>query len=206
MYLTEESDVVRFNDLVFKQLESFPWFYENIKDQLSVNEFIIQRYWASRLQASIENKKINILNSGIGYYSVGFACDQNVERVVLYDMCPVTKGISEAINKSYKEFGFEHQQLNTTFDDMYDADIWINTSCEHSYPMKDIIPKDTLCVMSGNDLTKRGHINLIHSQEQLIEQTGINNVMHVDTIVLSYHDDLGKRDYNQHIVIGTNYA
>ena len=33
MYLTEESDVVRFNDLVFKQLESFPWFYENIKDQ-----------------------------------------------------------------------------------------------------------------------------------------------------------------------------
>ena len=66
-------------------LEVFADDYENIKDQLSVNEFIIQRYWATRLQASIENKKINILNSGIGYYSVGFACDQNVEIQDLND-------------------------------------------------------------------------------------------------------------------------
>jgi hypothetical protein len=205
MYLTEENDVVRL-EFLFKQLESQLWFYENIKDQLSVNEFKIQRYWASRLQTFIENKKINILNSGIGYYSVGFACDQGVKRIALYDMCPVTKGISEAINKSYKELGFEHQQLNTTFDDMLSADIWINTSCEHSYPMKDIIPKNKLCVMSGNDLTKRGHINLIHSQEELMEQTGINNIMYADTMVLSYNDDLGERDYNQHIVIGTNYG
>ena len=70
MYLTEENDVVRL-EFLFKQLESQLWFYENIKDQLSVNEFKIQRYWASRLQTFIENKKINILNSGIGYYSVG---------------------------------------------------------------------------------------------------------------------------------------
>ena len=203
MYLTEEDDVIRL-ELLFEQLKLQPWFIENIKDQISLNEFKIQRYWASKI--NLENKLVNVLNSGIGYYSVGFAFDKGVRGITLYDMCPVTKGISETINRIYGGMGFRHQQLNTTFDDMYDADIWINTSCEHSYQMKDIMPKDTLCVMSGNDLTKRGHINLIHSQEELIEQTGINNIMHADTIVLSYDDDLGKRDYNQHIVIGTNYA
>lgn len=202
MYITEKFDVIRL-ELLFNQLSSKPWFIENINDQLSVNEFMIQRYWASKL--NLEDKSVNILNSGIGYYAVGFAFDKDVKKLALYDMCPVTKSISEAVNEFYKDIGFEHQQLNTTFNEMPYADIWINTSCEHSYPMKNIIPKNTLCVMSGNDLTKRGHINLIHSQEELIEQTGINNIMYADTMVLSYKDELGERDYNQHIIIGTNY-
>ena len=82
------------------------------------------------------------------------------------------------------------------------ADIWINTSCEHSYYMKDIIPTGKLCVLSGNDCSKRGHINLINSVDQLINQTGLSSILFTDTMQFNFEDDMGKQEYNQYFAIG----
>ena len=139
-----------------------------------------------------------------GFFSVPLAYEKGAKKISLYDLDPTTRDISNWINGVYKP-EFNHHIVNTTFDyDMMDqsADVWINTSCEHSYPMKDILPSGKLCVMSGNGLTKRGHINLINSIEELKEQCELSLVIDEDEIVFQYEDELGKRDYSQYMIIG----
>ena len=83
-----------------------------------------------------------------------------------------------------------------------DADVWINTSCEHTYPVNDIIPKGATCVLSGNNLKKRGHINIINSLMQLKVQAQLSKIQEEKTLVLDYEDELGKRQYEQYMIIG----
>ena len=62
--------------------------------------------------------------------------------------------------------------------------------------------KGKICVMSGNDLTKRGHINLIKSLDELKEQCDLSEIINEDVMEFEYEDDLGKRTYNQFFIIG----
>ena len=73
---------------------------------------------------------------------------------------------------------------------------------EHSYPMKDIIPNNVEVVLSGNDLTKRGHINKINSISELADQAGVTEIIFEDEIVFDYHDELGPRHYKQFLIYG----
>jgi hypothetical protein len=62
--------------------------------------------------------------------------------------------------------------------------------------------KNKLCVMSGNNLTKRGHINLINSIEELKEQCQLSKIINEDVMEFEYEDELGKRTYQQFFIIG----
>ena len=94
--------------------------------------------------------------------------------------------------------------MDVTFDnDMFHpADVYINTSCEHSFPMKEVIPNNSYVVLSGNNLTKRGHINKVESTRDLIKQSGITEVHFKHEQVFDFEDDLGFRNYKQFFVIG----
>jgi hypothetical protein len=202
MFLTEYTDIDRYEKLIVNTHYSRPWLFNNFRDQISLTEFKIQHKWAEKID--LINKSVNILNSGFGFFSVPLAYEKGAKKISLYDLDPTTRDISGWINGIYKP-EFNHHIVNTTFDyDMMDqsADVWINTSCEHSYPMKDILPSGALCVMSGNALTKRGHINLINSIEELKEQCELSLVIDEDEIVFQYEDELGKRDYTQYMIIG----
>ena len=76
--------------------------------------------------------------------------------------------------------------------------MWINTSCEHCYPMGDMIPKNKLSVMSGNNLNKPGHINLISSLDELKQQCNFSKI--IDEDVMTFEEDEEK--YFQYFVIG----
>lgn len=201
MFLIEENDIDRLNKLAIFSHYTKPWFFENFKEQIALSEFKINKYWSERID--LIEKSVNILNSGFGYYSVPLCYEKGASNISLYDMDPTTKDVSWRINKPY-EPEFNHNLLNTTFDydKIKEADIWINTSCEHSYPMKDILPNGKLCVMSGNNLTKRGHINLINSLEELKNQCELSSVTDEDEMIFEYEDELGKRNYSQYIIIG----
>ena len=222
MYDISELDVDRFHKLLrdSKNLEHWDDYFENLHEQMSISEYKIQKWWASKID--LIGKKVNILNSGVGFYSVPFCFEKGAVLVKTYDMCPITRSLAWRINQSYHtewdenkqdQINYYHRQLDIVFDKIkhFDdnkapdedyADVYINTSCEHSYYMRDIIPDGTIAVLSGNNLTKRGHINRIQSVKQLIDQGGITKVMFRGEILLDHTDELGYRNYSQFFVIG----
>lgn len=213
MYQLDCDDIDRMNCLRGIVKHHYPWFDDIIEEQKTVAEFKIQKYWADKID--LIDKDINILNSGVGFYSVPFCYQMGANSVYLYDMDPTTEEISWQINSRYQDRHFIHNRKNITFE--YEmirgcgktintsADVFINTSCEHSFPMAnllDTIAEDKTCVMSGNNLTKRGHINLINSIDQLKEQCQLSRIFYEDEMQFDYEDDLGKRTYQQFFIIG----
>lgn len=202
MYDIDKIDVERYSKLGVSVQYSFPWFFENIRHQTSVVEYTIQKWWATRID--LIDKKVNILSSGVGFFSVPFAYEKGAKQIVSYDMDPTTHDLAWILNKYYTPV-FAHKQNNIIFDnDELDksADVWINTSCEHSYPMKKVIPSNKICVLSGNNCTKRGHINLIDSVDELIEQNGLKDILFTDEMEFEFEDDRGKQNYTQFFVTG----
>jgi hypothetical protein len=207
MYQVEEADVNRFTTLLRKQRYKFHWedYWQNLYDQMGVTEYTIQKWWASKID--LIGKEVSILNSGVGFYSVPICFEKGARHVKTYDMCPITSEMAWEANEEYKP-NYEHKMADVVFDswrfskDDHVSDVFINTSCEHCYPMKDIIPDGVEVVLSGNSLTKRGHINKIKSVEHLVEQSGITEVKFHDEITFTYSDELGIRDYKQFIVYG----
>ena len=49
---------------------------------------------------------------------------------------------------------------------------------------------------------KRGHINLINSLMQLKVQANLSKIESQEVMVFDYEDELGKREYEQFIIIG----
>ena len=205
MYMIEPEDIERFTKLSDTVQWHKPWLYGNVKEQTDKIEYIIQKYWANKV--NMINKSVAIFNSGFGFYSVPFCSEKGAQYIRLYDMDPTTKEISWYLNERYKP-NFDHKLLNITFDyeEVFDdAHIYINTSCEHSYPMGELLKekaKGKLCVMSGNNLTKRGHINLIDSIDMLKEQCQLSKIYNEDVMEFDYEDELGKRKYKQFFIIG----
>ena len=70
MYQIEKSDVDRFTVLLRETRELSDWdnYYDNLFEQMSKTEFIIQHWWADKID--LIGKDVNILNSGVGFYSV----------------------------------------------------------------------------------------------------------------------------------------
>lgn len=186
------------HDLLLWESE-YPWFRDNIRDQISDEELQIQKWWSNKIDVS--NKEVNILNAGMAAYSLAFCIENGAAHTRLIDMDPITKEISNLVNNPGP---WSHLMMDVTFDYEHipEADIYINTSCEHSFSMKNVIPKNKLCVLSGCNLTKRGHINLIQSCNDLIEQAGISNVTDTHEMIFERKDDLGIREYSQYFVIG----
>jgi|TARA_Y100000015_G_scaffold43198_1_gene52957 hypothetical protein len=204
MYQLEDLDVNRFVHLLRKQRYKSHWedYWQNLYDQMQPTEFKIQKWWGSKVD--LIGKSVSILNSGVGFYSVPMCFEKGASRVTTYDMCPITSEIAWEANSVYNNYN--HKVLDVVFDNHVFTEnrdrVYINTSCEHSYPMKDIIPNNVEVVLSGNDLTKRGHINKINSISELADQAGVTEIIFEDEIVFDYHDELGPRHYKQFLIYG----
>lgn len=207
MYNLDKQDFERMSVLHALIKHHHPWMDDFIEEQKTPVEYEIQKYWASRVD--LIDKHVAILNSGIGYYSVPFAFQRGAKTVHTYDMDPTTAELCWTINGSYWESaGYSHHQRNITFDHElinHKFDIYVNTSCEHSYPIGELLEaraKNRMCVLSANNLSKRGHINLIRSIDEFKEQAQLSKVINEDYINFIYEDDLGEREYTQFFLIG----
>ena len=215
MYDLDNFDIERISRLDLSVKYDYPWFDEVIAEQKSIEEFKIQKWWVSKLD--LIDRHVNILNSGIGYYSVPFVFQRGAKSIHTFDLCPTTDELAWKINNSFRtdEYrqgnwpdAYTHHRRNITFEPSSirkEADVFVNTSCEHSYPMGELLEwqaKGKMCVMSGNNLTKRGHINLINSLDQLKEQCGLSHIINEDVMEFNYEDDMGSRTYQQFSIIG----
>ena len=198
MYLIENTDVLRYQEALDMTRHHYPYMLDQVVEQIGIVEFKIQKWWASKID--LINKSVNIFNSGFGMYSVPLANEKGASWIRTYDKCPIMTYIITAANEVIGKADIIHKRVDFIFNPEHikDADVWINTSCEHTYPMGDIIPKGKLCVMSGNNLRKPGHINRVTSLQELNDQCKLSTIIKEDVMIFE-HDN---RKYNQYFLIG----
>jgi hypothetical protein len=167
-------EVVKAQDKLLQALARFPWFADHAMEQLHPDEYELQSWWTDELDLS--GLRVNILNSGFGVYAVPLAFAAGAESVHLYDMDPLAKKIAYELHGHNPNF--THAIADIVFDPIVlgDADVWVNTSCEHNYGTMGIIRLPATMVLAGNDIVKRGHINPIESCDDLAEQYGMTHI------------------------------
>jgi hypothetical protein len=177
-------------------LELYPWYSENIGEQMSYSEYDMIEQAIEHVD--VKDKIVNVLNSGIGFYSVSMLLEAGAKFVRLIDMDPGTKDLAYIL---HHEENWEFYVKNIAFDwqCIPSADVWINLSCEHNYPEPKMFNEGKhLVLLSGNSLTKRGHINKINSCDELAEQYNIIDI--IDSYETVYEDD--GIPYTQYTIIG----
>lgn len=198
MYLIDETDILRYTEALDMTRHHYPYMLDDVVEQMGIVEFKIQKWWASKID--LIGKSVNIFSSGYGMYSVPLAHEKGASWIRTYDKCPIMTYIITAANEIITNADIIHKRVDFIFNpqEIKDADVWINTSCEHTYPMGDIIPKDKLCVMSGNNLKKPGHINQIESLDQLKNQCNLRTILNEDVMLF----ERDNKRYHQYFIIG----
>jgi hypothetical protein len=108
-------------------------------------------------------------------------------------MDPDTKGVSYKFNKRYKESSqYTIDIKNVMFCGMKKkADVVINTSCEHMYPMSkfreinSFDDKGRIYVLQSTDADQyEDHINCVQHEDDLADQSNLLNVLYSGSKVL----------------------
>ena len=113
-------------------------------------------------------------------------------RLIDFDQktCDIAQGIFPHIQVECLDINFDLEKLS--------SDIIINTSCEHMLPMNEF-DLNGLCVFQSNNFTQEtSHINCVESVDELVEQSGITNVIYKGETQFHKWD----QDHKRYMVIG----
>lgn len=178
-----------FDHLFYGSYSQWDGWRENVLDQISKQEAILfEHIFDDQQSLRFRDKTIAILGGGFGFFSVPLFIDAGATHVDLYDMCPLTEELSWHLNGHYQNF--THHQLDVVFNKKYisEHDVYVNTSVEHMYHMRDIVPQGKYQVMACDTVKKRGHINRCDYQ-QLIASTAMSRIHHVHYKMPSTNED-----------------
>jgi len=138
------------------------------------------------------NKKYNIVIHG-GWNgvlaSMLFNSHLDIGQIISVDIDPAVEETAKTINKNQEMQGRFIARTADMCTDKYNADIVINTSCEHLDNVKlkqwfDNIPQGTMYVMQSNNYSElEEHINCVNSTGELAESVGAKDY-DVEEIVL----------------------
>lgn len=184
-------DAIRNSKDRYRTLESFwkgqvhskVWLIEKLKEHANTetNEIVIHGGWNGVLSSLLFNSEID------------------VEKITSIDIDPECQEIAYTINKRQEI----HGKFTALTEDMckhkYQADIVINTSCEHITDRQinqwfDNIPDNALIVMQSNnyfDLDE--HINCVNSANELAEKVNFSSYN-------TYEKEMPK--YTRYMIIG----
>lgn len=150
------------------QLVSKRWLVDEIPENIKIKNVVILGGWFSPFLPEMLLKKFPNINV--------------IENV---DMDPECSNITYSLNKRHKNIYF-YNVRDVVFDRCSKfSDLIINTSCEHMYPMKNFISdnweyvNNSLFVFqSNNERRHKEHINCVDSEEELIIQSGLTNIIY----------------------------
>jgi hypothetical protein len=178
-------DAVRNSDDRYRTLESFwkgqikskIWLIEKLKEYAnnSPNKIIIHGGWNGVLASLLFNSDIPI------------------EHIKSLDIDPTCEQIASTVNKRQEIEGRFLAITDNMITYNYDADIVINTSCEHIsqedyFKWLNLVPNNTLIVIQSNNYYDlKEHINCSDSIEMFNEKSCLN-VMFADTLKLQKYD------------------
>jgi len=157
------------------------------ENQMRAKSWLVERLSLSPA-AGKKNKSIYVLGAWYGTLIVPLLRHyfKDIKEIVLVDYDRDTLNIATMMFS-----GIKTKCMDVSFDlEELEADIIINTSCEHMWHMKDISFKG-LCAFQSNDfLQETAHVNCVQSLEEFKEQTGITNVHYQGEIPFDdYHDN-----------------
>ena len=173
------------------------------QSQLESKLWIIQEL----IKLEIEPKRVAILAGWYAQYIVPLLYDnfESLQFAENYEIDQDVKRLSYKFNKRLKEDKkYEITIRNVMFDRIHgswqhgsgghqlDVDIIINCACEHMYPMwkfkelnKPVLRNPMYILQSSDDDQYSDHINCVNSEEELIDQARIKDVMYSGAKLLS---------------------
>lgn len=177
-------------------VDKYPYRVKDFAQSISENQFVAKTWLIEQLMmhkvADKKDKKIWIIGSWYGTILVPLLYKNLISiseiNLVDYD--------NESLFVAMHLFGtsIKTHCLDANFDlPDIEADIIINTSCEHMYPMKDYNFKG-LCVFQSNNFDKESaHINCVNNLQEFKDQAGLNKIDYEGEIKFHRHDDNYKR-------------
>ena len=178
-------------------LYNYPHRAEDFAKSYSRNQFIAKTWMIEVLKvyADIDRStKCWVMGSWYGTLTVPLITTYFYPKnqIHLVDFDEEALEIAEKLHGKYT-VGVHHIDVNWDMERLskVKADIWINTSCEHMYPMwkwRELnapIQKNPLLVLqSSNDDIHEDHINCVQSEEELIDQARIKHVIYSGARIL----------------------
>ena len=181
---------------------SEPYVFKRVMDSMNQSQ-LESKLWIIQelIKLDIKPKRVAMLAGWFAQYTVPLLYDnfESIVRIENFEIDRDVKKISYKFNKRYKEEGYTIKIKNVMFDKIQpkgngqeDMDTIINCSCEHMYPMwkfrelNKTIQKNPLYILqSSNDEQHEDHINCVNSEEELIDQARIKDVMYSGSKILS---------------------
>lgn len=185
-------DAIRNSEDRYRTLESF-W-----KGQVNSKIWLIENL--SKFVMTNTNNRIVIHGGWNGVLaSLLFNSDIGIKHITSLDIDPTCEQIAYTVNKRQEIEG----RFNAVTADMseyeYDADIVINTSCEHithSAYLRwlDLVPKSALVVIQSNNYSElEEHINCATNLNDFIKQSKLN---------VLFSAELKLPKYDRYMIIG----
>ena len=176
---------------------SEPYVFKRVMDSMNQSQ-LESKLWIIQelIKLEIKPKRVAILAGWYAQYIVPLLYDnfESLEFVENYEIDQDVKRLSYKFNKRLKE-DKKYRTLitNVMFDRIQSGmDTIINCACEHMYPMwkfrelNETFQKNPLYILqSSNDEQHEDHINCVNSEEELIDQARIKDVIYSGSKILS---------------------
>ena len=184
---------------------SEPYLLKRVLDSMNQSQ-LESKLWIIQelIKLEIKPKRVAILAGWYAQYIVPLLYDnfESLQFVENYEIDQDVKRLSYKFNKRLKEDKkYRITIRNVMFDKIQEGwhpvhklgmDTIINCACEHMYPMwkfrelNKTIQKNPLYILqSSNDEQHEDHINCVNSEEELIDQARIKDVMYSGSKILS---------------------
>ena len=184
---------------------SEPYLFKRVMDSMNQSQ-LESKLWIIQelIKLEIKPKRVAILAGWYAQYIVPLLYDnfESLEFVENYEIDQDVKRLSYKFNKRLKEDKkYRITIRNVMFDKIQEGwhpvhklgmDTIINCACEHMYPMwkfrelNKTIQKNPLYILqSSNDEQHEDHINCVNSEEELIDQARIKDVIYSGSKILS---------------------
>lgn len=181
-----------------------PWRMQDWTTSINADQ-VRSKYWVAEILKDLMDKGMvatpdkDSWACQIGAWNNSLMCPLLVEKLgytnlVSMDIDPDSKLIHNACNKRLREqHHIEYKIRDIVFEkpDWAPYNLIVNTSCEHMYPMKDVFEDRAIqedCVFafqSANLFSEKGHINCVEYVEELIDQSGLTEILYANELQLS---------------------
>ena len=184
---------------------SEPYLLKRVLDSMNQSQ-LESKLWIIQelIKLEIEPKRVAILAGWYAQYITTLLYDnfESLQYVENYEIDQDVKRLSYKFNKRFKEdkkyiitiLNVMFSKIHSSWHDgkKLEIDTIINCACEHMYPMwkfrelnKPVLRNPIYVLQSSDDDQHSDHINCVNSEEELIDQAGIKDVMYSGAIFLS---------------------
>lgn len=181
--------------------QNYPHRMKDFAKSFSENQIYAKSWLVETLQmhsiSDVKDKEIYILGSWYGTLLVPLLTKKipHIKTIHLVDYDDEALVIAKNLFPNVQTMQCD---INFDLPDLIEADIIINTSCEHMLPMKDF-NFNGLCIFQSNNFTpEKSHINCVDTLDEFIEQSGLTEIDFKGEIPFHRYDD----EYKRFMVIG----